>query len=640
MEQRLRLDDAKTHGAPRTNKASHRLRLLVTSLVACVVALFLQAFLMLALVENGPLSKAWDSFALISPPRSAFAAAMQEPQTHDTEVTFGIVISRPVTHIGLWIISDTAKTLTSFNATDATKIDGLLDIGDCVEVRPSESDPTVAEKIIQKHDHHCNNNDDNSDDDHDDKRENDWDDDDHNWRQSEVEGTIVTLPEGLIGEWTIAYGANRTLTFVTDEKTHFHPRGEDALQLFAVGRWVEVNVTRSRGGIYTAKFVRIDDYELGEIVVRLESPAISETIASKYGLVLSSTLLNQANIYLYATNEDDEQKVAERIAKERGVIWAEVNYVNSVPEQEGYKTWGWGGPTEPDAYLGQSAYQQIRLGYTSRSYQGDGIVVAVLDTGIYAPHEQFNGRLRLPSLDVIDDDNDPSEEGGGLAWGHGTHVAGVIAAMAPGATILPVRVLDEHGRGNTFLLAYAIEWAMQQPGVKVINLSLGTEYDSRILRDVIKRATEQGIVVVAAAGNNSSSQIQYPAGYDGVVAVTAVDSNSLKADFANYGRDWVDIAAPGVGIMSTIISSDGPGYATWSGTSMSTAFVSGAAALVAGKWQISAANHNSLLGQLIYTGFVLDGLNPQYAGEIGRLLDVSAALGVDASIVYLPKSVK
>jgi subtilisin family serine protease len=309
-----------------------------------------------------------------------------------------------------------------------------------------------------------------------------------------------------------------------------------------------------------------------------------------------------------------------------------------VPEDDGYKTWGWGGSSEPAAYSGQSAYQQIRMGETGKHYQGEGVVVAVLDTGVYPQHEQLVGRLQLPSLDVIDDDNDPSEEGPGVAWGHGTHVVGTIAAMAPAATILPVRVLDENGRGNTFLLAYAIEWVAKQPGVKVINLSLGTQFDSKILRDVIANVTKGGIAVVAAAGNNDASQIQYPAGYPGVIAVTAVDDNWLKATFANYGSEWVDMAAPGVNIMSTMINEDGPGYATWSGTSMATAFVSGAAVLVAEKWSAETSDLGSVPAQIVATGVSLDALNPDFYGQLGRQLDVSAALDVDPELLYFPLS--
>lgn len=537
----------------------------------------------------------------------------------DYEWLKGIVNSRPVGKVGMWVIKG-----VEYSATDSTLVEGDIRAGECVEVKVLKSQPKVAVRIAEKDAAQCNDDDDDSD------------DDEPEFRR-EWEGTIVSLPPLLMGEWVIAIGESKRLTFTTNAQTRFDP---ELATSYAVGLWVEVKVQRLLDGRVVAERVRVDDYEFGEIVVRLESAAISETIATKYNLVLTSTLLNQANIYLFTTTHDDERFLAAQIAREEGVIWAEVNYVNGVPEDDGYKTWGWGGKSEPDAYLGQSAYPQIRMGQATQAYQGDGVVVAVLDTGIYTPHEQFVDKLILPSLDVIDDDTGASEEAAGLAWGHGTHVAGVIAAMAPQAKILPVRVLDENGRGNTFLLAYAIEWVTQQPGVKVINLSLGTEFDSKILRDVIENAIQRGIIVVAAAGNNGTTQIQYPAGYQGVVSVTAVDENSLKASFANYGVGWVDVAAPGVGIMSTMINEDGPGYATWSGTSMATAFVSGAAALVAEKWDVETATNRGLLDQLTETGLVVDALNPLYAGQIGRQLDVSAALDVEADLLYMPKSFK
>lgn len=450
-------------------------------------------------------------------------------------------------------------------------------------------------------------------------------------------GTILSFPPTLIGIWTITIGEDEQISVVATAETRFDP---DRATAFAVGSWVEVRAQKNDDGIFIAERIRVDEYEDGEIIVRLQDASYLDAIVNEFDVTLTSTVLSSANIYLFTTDEGVERDLVERIAGAPGVIWAEVNYVNSVPEDDGYKTWGWGGIEEPAAYVNQHAYQQIHWGIRNRVYDGDGVVVAVMDTGVYASHEQFVGKLQLPSLDVISDDNDPSDEGPGLAWGHGTHVAGVIAAMAPRAKILPVRVLDRNGRGNTFLLAYAIEWAIQQPGVQVINLSLGTDFDSRILRDVIARATEQGIVVVAAAGNNATSALQYPAAYANVIAVTAVDEASQKATFANYGKEWVDLAAPGVGIMSTMISEQGAGYASWSGTSMATAFVSGAAVLVAEQVHGAVSTTGGIVEKLLETGTTLDVLNPLFAGQIGRLLDVSAALDIEEieeqTVLFIP----
>ena len=454
-------------------------------------------------------------------------------------------------------------------------------------------------------------------------------------KKEKWEGAVITYPSTLLGIWTIRIEDGSELTVTVDAATRFHPSTRDGIQ---VEDWVEVKGVQQPGGGILAERIRKEEYEAGEIVVRLADPSVAATIAEKYDLQLKSNLLISANIYLFVTDDEDEPNVIERIKSEPGVIWAEVNYVNSMPEDDGYKTWAWGGVLQPPDYVNQMAYQQIRWGQTSRSYQGEGVVVAVLDTGIYTPHEQFVGKLQLPSLDVVGDDMDPSDVGPGAAWGHGTHVAGIIAAMAPAAKLLPVRVLDANGRGNTFLLSYAIEWASQQPGVEVINLSLGTPYDSRILREVIANVLAQDIVVVAAAGNDGVQTVQFPAGYPEVVGVTALDGNNQKPEFANYGNGWIDLAAPGVGIMSTMISDQGVGYASWSGTSMATAFVSAAAVLVEGQALALGSPNEPVGGHLFNTGVIVDSLNPTYAGQLGRLLNVSAALSVHEMILYIPYS--
>jgi hypothetical protein len=601
-------------------------------LFAFFVALLLQGGVLLALMNGEPVAGVGVSLLNLATVHDAHAAPLADDglkaspgAEHDSStVRVGIVTIRPLGQVGTWVIGD-----TGYAATVETELDGELGVGACAEVVVSEDAPTVALKITQKDVSKCGN-------------ENIGNNIGGKEFRGEWAGTILSVPARLLGEWTITVGEHKWVTFTADITTRFDP---DSSAVYTVGSWVQVKVRRQPDGSLVADRIRVDEYKAGEIVVRLESAGYSSTLAHKYDLTLESTLLRDANIYLYATDDDHEQSLVSDIADEKGVIWAEVNYVNRVPEDDGYKTWGWGGLSEPDEYTDQSAFQQIRLGQTSRVYQGDGVVVAVLDTGIYTPHEQFVGKLELPSLDVIDDDTDPSEVGPGLSWGHGTHVAGIIAAVAPDAKILPVRVLDENGRGNTFLLAYAIEWTAQQPGVKVINLSLGTEGDSQILHDVIENVLAQGILVVAAAGNNNTNQIQYPAGYDGVISVTALDADSHKADFANYGENWVDVAAPGVGIMSTMINEDGPGYATWSGTSMATAFVSGAGALVAEQWsdQIRDASgvlDDGMFGRIVGTGVVVDALNPLFAGQIGRLLDVSAALGVQPMLLFMPQTRK
>jgi subtilisin family serine protease len=259
----------------------------------------------------------------------------------------------------------------------------------------------------------------------------------------------------------------------------------------------------------------------------------------------------------------------------------------------------------------------------------------VLDTGIDLAHPAFSGKLVDASnlRDMISDDAIPQDgpepgQPAGIAQGHGTHVSGIISHIAPNARLMPIRVLDTNGRGNTFVLAYAIDWAVQH-GADVINLSLGTDFESTVLSSSIRNAIDHGVVVVAAAGNENVNVPQYPAAFDGVVGVTAVDSEMRKATFSNFGTGWVDLSAPGVGITSTVPMASGVLYAAWSGTSMATPFASGAAALA--RQKLPFVTVAQLTDLLVSKGDDLNAANPAYDHQLGRHIDISAAL-VDAPV--------
>ena len=439
-----------------------------------------------------------------------------------------------------------------------------------------------------------------------------------------MRGTVLDRPAASdgIGTWLIQTQLFLTQTVIADINTRFD---EGVPQK---GTWVEAEGPRQPNGTILATRIRPDEYEDGELVVWLKSGVLSSTIETRYGVEAKSSLLASANIFLFETEDDDEPGLINKIRADKDVVWAELNYVQGVPEEDGYSTWGWGG-IDPSAYTDQQAFAQVNLAGAQGKYDGAGIVIAVLDTGVALTHTTLMTRL-LPGLDVIADDAVAQDEPAGLAWGHGTHVAGIIAHIAPASRILPVRVLDSNGRGNTFLLAYAIDWAIQQ-GADVINLSLGADADSKILQDKITEAIDKGIVVIAAAGNDNQETVRYPAGYDGVIAVTAVDHNSLKAGFSNFGS-WIDLSAPGVGITSTVIGPLGQGFASWSGTSMAAPFVSGAAALVQERYPGDSSA--AIVDRLTSAAEDLDATNPDYSGELGGFLNIGAA--APGQVAYLP----
>ncbi|TCP69771.1 S8 family peptidase [Baia soyae] len=213
-------------------------------------------------------------------------------------------------------------------------------------------------------------------------------------------------------------------------------------------------------------------------------------------------------------------------------------------------------------------------------------VVAVVDSGVQSSHPDLKGKI-IAGYDFVQNDNDPSND----ELGHGTHIAGTIAAqtnnsigvaaVAPNVKVLSVRVLDRNGYSYSEVIANGITYAVDH-GAKVINVSIAMSTPAQVLEDAVNYAWSKGVVLVAGAGNSSTSEPYYPAAYPNAISVAATDSSDVKWSRSNYGTT-VDVAAPGVGIMSTIPTHWNPEdpYTTKEGTSMATANVSGVAALLA-----------------------------------------------------------
>lgn len=213
---------------------------------------------------------------------------------------------------------------------------------------------------------------------------------------------------------------------------------------------------------------------------------------------------------------------------------------------------------------------------------GQGVIVAVVDSGS-GPHPDLAENL-LPGRSIIG--TVESQDGRDIdASGHGTHVAGIIAAVAnngiggsgvaPNAKILPIQVLDQAGQGDARDVAAGVRFAADN-GARVINLSLGGATESSSLTQAITYANDKGVLVVAAAGNGGATdKPKWPASLDLTLAVTAVDQANNATPFDQRG-DYIDLSAPGANIVSTARGD----YVTLSGTSMAAGFVAGAAALL------------------------------------------------------------
>jgi serine protease len=254
-----------------------------------------------------------------------------------------------------------------------------------------------------------------------------------------------------------------------------------------------------------------------------------------------------------------------------------------------------GAPTAPGA--GQWFLDLEGVPQAWSKTHGDDVVVAVVDTGVKLEHPDLWANL-LPGHDFIDDDDSPQD-----IAGHGTHVAGLVAAnglvtgVAPRAKILPVRVLRDLSGGSAFPVAQGILWAAGllsgQPNAhpaQVINLSLGSEEYSEVIADAVNKALAHGVIVVAAAGNNGGA-LSFPAALPGVISVTALAGPNIayQPGYASRGAGLVVTAYGGDtgqdqdrnGILDGILSTDitSSGYSLRMGTSMACPQVSGLAAL-------------------------------------------------------------
>lgn len=240
-------------------------------------------------------------------------------------------------------------------------------------------------------------------------------------------------------------------------------------------------------------------------------------------------------------------------------------------------------PNDPD-YERQWALQHIEAekAWAEMGEMSD-ISVAVIDTGVCMSHEDMVDRVLDTGYDFVDNDDDPEDE-----MGHGCSVAGIIAAntdngigiagFAPNSSILPVRVLGKNGSGSMADVAAGIVYAADN-GADIINLSLGSMVGSQVTEDAVNHAVGKDVTVIASAGNSGGALPGFPARYDNVVAVGAIDPDGSRSSFSNKGGD---IWAPGRDIHTIFLDN---GYKALNGTSFSAPYVAAMAAVLEGMGQ-------------------------------------------------------
>jgi subtilisin family serine protease len=236
--------------------------------------------------------------------------------------------------------------------------------------------------------------------------------------------------------------------------------------------------------------------------------------------------------------------------------------------------------------------------------KGSGIKVAIIDGGVDVSHPDLEIERSLDFLNISstswwDSENErvvvPDIDYGTYTPtdDHGTHVTGIVSArdngigmvgVAPECTIYALRAMNEAGTGSYADIAIALLWCLYNEDIDVVNMSIGGFFGNEPLWDVMKLLYDANIPMVVSAGNeyfdaNYRGYISFPAQYDEAISVAAIDTNGSRASFSSVGPA-LDVAAPGVGILSTVI---GGGYASFNGTSMAAPFVTGLCALILAK---------------------------------------------------------
>jgi thermitase len=375
--------------------------------------------------------------------------------------------------------------------------------------------------------------------------------------------------------------------------------------------------------------------------------------------IMTSSLITSCNQNI---SSQDPTMTDARVSKPQAPVSYRIAETNTTALASGRKAWFTGRKawfTGRKAWFtgdvatlkdNQAIWTQIHLqqAQTLAPNWGAGVKVAVIDTGIDLNHPAFVGHLAPSSdwKDFVDGDTTPQEVAGGEAYGHGTSVASIVTQVAPKALIMPIRVLDSSGAGDTSKIASAIGWAAQH-GAKIINLSLGTDatnFDCAVQKAVALAIQNYGTLMVFAAGNTGDNKINYPAitvksnpnndpavkacraaPYNLVpslnanvnvasISVGSVNSLDQKSNFSSYGEK-LEMVSPGEDIFGPYPEDSA---ASWSGTSMSAPLVSGALSLALGEKLRSGVKVTDLPDILLGKTDSLDALNPSLAGQIGK----------------------
>ncbi len=346
-------------------------------------------------------------------------------------------------------------------------------------------------------------------------------------------------------------------------------------------------------------------------LVYCEANAKAKTPAQRFSIVSKTVRVETALWY--------QQQPAMRLvnlpsalslSKGRGIVIADLNSAVDFghPALRGHLTGGYDFVKNAKSSTSDGSMDQSSASFLDQSSASflDQSSASFLDQSSASFLDQSSASfLDQSSASFLDQSSASFLDTSNAAHGHGTLVAGILAAVAPEAMIMPLRVFDDNGEGDSMKIAKAIDYAVKN-GASVINLSLGLDGPSTTIKNAIAKAVQAGVVVVASAGNKNSRIPQYPAAYDNVISVAATTTQDRKGSFSNYGSS-IELSAPGANIISAY---PGGYYAVTSGTSFAAPVVSAEAALLLA--------YSNMVSAGITAGVVnIDKFNPEYNNQLG-----------------------
>jgi len=329
-----------------------------------------------------------------------------------------------------------------------------------------------------------------------------------------------------------------------------------------------------------------------DILVKFKSEKDAAKVAKKLGA--GNVEFLSAGWYLVQVPTGKAAEFANKFLADAEVENAELNQIHQANLT----------PNDP-SYASQYHLKRIQADLAWDFHTGtSAATIAIVDTGVDIQHPDLSGKI-VAGYDFVNNDTNADDD-----QGHGTHCAGIATAtgnnglngtgVSWGARIMPVKVLSSTGSGTTANIIKGVDFAKNN-GAHIISMSLGGGGYTQAFQDSITSAWNAGKIIIAAAGNNGNTTVQYPANYANVLSVASTDSADAKSSFSTYGT-WVDVAAPGSSIYST---ANGGGMTTMSGTSMATPVVAGLAALL--KSKNTAASNATIVNRITGTADAITG---------------------------------